>query len=383
MKYQIKAKEETLKNILRDCIRKDEFTSGDIVKSLNLTKPTVNESLDTLYRENFITKENFKEGRVGRKAQIWKTTLNRKRTFAMDIDVDLIKLAVVDMNGDIYFYKEYSKKIDADKFLKLLKDIVSKYREGIPKKYINGIKHLGISIAGNVSFDRKNILYATNLGLNNINITSLEEELGLDIVLENEANSAVLGEFFTSKEYNKNNYLLISISNYGVGGGQIVEGKLQKGAHRLGGEIGHFTIVMDGELCTCGNKGCFERYASYEGLKNIMKKYKMGDLDIEELFKMDDGTSSKVIREYCRFLGIGIRSLLSIYDPNKIILSGKITKYWDKIYPYIRDEIFSNNNFYSDFNVTVTKSRFDDNASLVGVGIINFLSYVYEDYVYK
>lgn len=114
-----------------------------------------------------------------------------------------------------------------------------------------------------------------------------------------------------------------------------------------------------------------------------MKKYKMGDLDIEELFKMDDGTSSKVIREYCRFLGIGIRSLLSIYDPNKIILSGKITKYWDKIYPYIRDEIFSNNNFYSDFNVTVTKSRFDDNASLVGVGIINFLSYVYEDYVYK
>ena len=52
--------------------------------------------------------------------------------------------------------------------------------------------------------------------------------------------------------------------------------------------------------------------------------------------------SEKVIKEYCKFLGRGIRSLLSIYDSNKIILSGKMTDYWDRIYPYIEKEIFEN-----------------------------------------
>ena len=216
------------------------------------------------------------------------------------------------------------------------------------------------------------------MGLENINISNLENELNLEIILENEANSAVLGEFFLSKEADKNNYMLISISNFGVGGGQIVDGKLLKGAHRLAGEIGHFTIIMDGEPCSCGNRGCFERYASYEGLKNIMKKEKLDFDDINKLFESYDKKSEKVIKEYCKFLGRGIRSLLSIYDSNKIILSGKMTDYWDRIYPYIQKEIFENNNFYSKFNILLLKSKFGDKASLIGVGLINFFDFLYD-----
>ncbi|MBW5409505.1 ROK family protein, partial [Brachyspira hampsonii] len=357
-------------------IKKDRFTSIDIVESLKLTKPTVNESLDILFKNDFITKENFTEGMVGRKAQIWKTTLHKKKSLAIDIDFNLVKIAIVDMAGNYYNYQEYKKTINNNNFFNVISFIINDYR----KKYKESeeIKRLGISIPGNISFDRKNILYATNLGLENINIKYLENELNLDIILENEANSAVLGEFFLSKEADKNNYMLISISNFGVGGGQIVDGKLLKGAHRLAGEIGHFTIIMDGEPCTCGNRGCFERYASYEGLKNIMKKHKLDFDDINQLFESYDKKSEKVIKEYCKFLGRGIRSLLSIYDSSKIILSGKMTDYWDRIYPYIQKEIFENNNFYSKFNVLIFKSKLGDKASLVGVGLINFFNFIYD-----
>lgn len=381
MKYQLLSKETTLRNVLRECIIREEFTSGDIVNSLNLTKPTVNEALDILYKDNFIIRENYKRGLVGRKAQVWKTTLYNKKSLAIDIDINIIKIAIVDMNGNFYLYREYDYAINNSNFLEIIKLVVNDYRNNFVES--EDIKRLGISIPGNISFDRKNILYATNLGLTNINISNLERELNLEILLENEANSAVLGEFFLSKEMDKNNYMLISISNFGVGGGQIVDGKLLKGAHRFAGEIGHFTIIMDGEPCNCGNKGCFERYASYDGLKNLMNKHKINFKNIEELFESKDNKCKKVIEEYGRILGIGIRSLLSIYDSNKIILSGKITNYLDKISPYINKEIFENNNFHSQFNIMIIKSKFGDKSSLIGAGLINFFPYIYEDNVYK
>ncbi|MEI0532203.1 ROK family protein [Brachyspira pilosicoli] len=381
MKYQLLSKEKNLKKILRECVKKERFTSIDIVESLNLTKPTVNESLDILFKNDFITKEDFTAGTVGRKAQIWKTTLYKKKSLAIDIDFNLVKIAIVDMSGNYSYYKEYNKSINNDNFFNVISFVVKDYRENF--KEACDIKSLGISIPGNISFDRKNILYATNLGLKNINVNNLEEELNLEIILENEANSAVLCEFFLSKETDKDNYMLISISNFGVGGGQIVDGKLLKGAHRLAGEIGHFTIIMDGELCTCGNRGCFERYASYDGLKNIMKKHQLGFDDINKLFESYDKNAENVIREYCKFLGRGIRSLLAIYDSNKIILSGKITDYWSRIYPYMQKEIFENNNFYSKFNIMIIKSKFGDKSSLVGVGLINFFDLLYDKDIFS
>lgn len=381
MKYQLLSKENTLKNILKECIKRREFTSIDIVNSLNLTKPTVNEALDILYEDDFITREDSKTGYIGRKAQIWKTTLDKKKSLAMDIDVNLIRIATVNMDGSFYSYKEYDYTINNSNFLEIVKHAVNDYRNNFIKS--KDIKRLGISIPGNISFNRKNILYATNMGLSDINIRSLEENLNMEIFLENEANSAVLGEFFLSKELDKSNYLLVSISEFGVGGGQIVDGKLLKGSHRLAGEIGHFTIIIDGEQCSCGNKGCFERYASYDGLKKLMNKHKINLNRIEELFENNNKECEKVIEEYAKILGMGLRSLLAIYDSNRIILSGKIANYLDRILPYLTKEIFGKNNFYSQFNIRIVKSMLGDKSSLVGVGLINFFPYIYEDNVFK
>ena len=173
MKYQLLSKEKNLKNVLRECIKKERFTSIDIVESLKLTKPTVNESLDILFKNDFITKEDFTAGTVGRKAQIWKTTLYNKKALAIDIDFNLVKIAIVDMSGNYSYYKEYNKTINNDNFFDVMSFVVKDYRENF--KEVFDIKKLGISIPGNISFDRKNILYATNLGLKNINISRLEK----------------------------------------------------------------------------------------------------------------------------------------------------------------------------------------------------------------
>ena len=128
MKYQLLSKEKNLKKILRECVKKERFTSIDIVESLHLTKPTVNESLDILFKNDFITKEDFTVGTVGRKAQIWKTTLYKKKALAIDIDFNLVKIAIVDMSGNYSFYKEYNKTISNDNFFDVISFVVKDYR---------------------------------------------------------------------------------------------------------------------------------------------------------------------------------------------------------------------------------------------------------------
>ena len=128
MKYQLLSKEKNLKNVLRECIKKERFTSIDIVESLKLTKPTVNESLDILFKNDFITKEDFTAGTVGRKAQIWKTTLYNKKALAIDIDFNLVKISIIDMAGNYYNYKEYKKTVNNNNFFNVISFVVNDYR---------------------------------------------------------------------------------------------------------------------------------------------------------------------------------------------------------------------------------------------------------------
>ena len=384
LQHQIKAKKNTLQKVLRECISRKTFIGTDITKSLKLSKPTVNECLEELSQNNFIENNGYINGEVGRKAKIWHTTLSNKISIAMEIDIKKIRIALIDMNGDISLLQEYSNiLLTNNNFVDTIIEMLQNYIKTLPKNTFEDIEGIGIAIPGNVSFDRKEIIYITNLDIYNISCKKIEEKIQKVVFFENEANSATLGEFYLINNNSTDTSLFISISDYGVGGGHIVDGKLLKGSHRRSGEIGHLTLKMDGTPCSCGSCGCFERYTSNEALLQLIQDAHMPYSTIDELFESDTPESEMIIKQYCKDLGSGIKSLLIIFDATRLIIGGKITKFWDRIYPYLYQEVFYHNNFYKDKGEMLYPALNAEFSSLIGVGVINFFHHVYPDNIYK
>src|SRR3990170_4923647 len=125
---------------------------------------------------------------------------------------------------------------------------------------------VGVGAAGYVDRERARVLIAPNLAWRDIDLKAeLEEQLDLNVVLENDANAAAWGEFRFGAGEDVDDLLLVTVGT-GVGGGLVLDGELYRGAFGVGAEIGHMRVVPNGHLCGCGNRGCWEQYASGSAL---------------------------------------------------------------------------------------------------------------------
>ena len=137
---------------------------------------------------------------------------------------------------------------------------------------IADIESVGIGTPGTVNSDGV-IEFANNLGFDNVPAKEmLSERLGTDkVYVENDANCAALGEAYAGCGNGAKDFVAVTLGT-GVGSGIIVDGKIVSGVNNAGGECGHMVIVVDGEECTCGRKGCWEAYASATALINQTKR---------------------------------------------------------------------------------------------------------------
>ncbi len=211
-------------------------------------------------------------------------------------------------------------------------------RNQIPKSLVAGV---GLGCPGLIESGTGKVLYSNNFNWMNVPIRKmLEDALQLTVFVENDANCAVLGEAHAGGAVGCRNVVLLTLGT-GVGSGIIVDGKLLTGT-RCGGVAGHMTIVSGGRECTCGRKGCLEAYVSATALikrtRYVMARHRnsllwkacgqnMEAADGTTAFmaaRQDDPYAKKIIEEYLYYLADGISSLVSIFRPEKILLSGGI-----------------------------------------------------------
>ena len=183
------------------------------------------------------------------------------------------------------------------------------------------------------------------------------EILPYPVRLTNDANAASLGEakYGAGKSYET---IIMLTLGTGVGGGIIINGKLFEGNEGKGAELGHSVIVVDGEQCTCGRKGCLETYASATALiretKKAMRLNKRSlmwkvcpDIDLVggkvpfEAAKQGDKVAIDVLDNYIKYLGEGILNFCNIFRPNVVVLSGGIANagdyLFDRVNKYVKD----------------------------------------------
>lgn len=219
-----------------------------------------------------------------------------------------------------------------------IKELINKTEEQTTK-----IKGIGIGCPGAVDSKEGIIDVLPNLGWESIAIAKiLDKEFNLPVKISNDANVATLAEvkYGCAKQYET---AVMFTLGTGVGGGIVIDGKLFEGGWSRGAELGHVTLFADGIECTCGRRGCIERYVSATALieqtktamlndkKSLMWDFVKGDIQkvdgrtAFECEKSGDKTATAVVDKYIEYLGESILSMLNIFRPEAFIIGGGIS----------------------------------------------------------
>lgn len=183
---------------------------------------------------------------------------------------------------------------------------------------------IGVAVPGFLNA-RTGVVYSSpNLpGLDHLSLASkLKNALGRPVTIENDANCASIGEFWKGAGKGRKDLVVLTLGT-GVGGGIIADGKLVRGFHGCGGEPGHILIDPKGPRCGCGARGCLEAMVSGSAL------FRRTGKTAEQLAmtaRLGKQNSRKTLDEMGRNLGIAIGSLCFLFDPEVVILAGKLSK---------------------------------------------------------
>ena len=239
--------------------------------------------------------------------------------------------------------------------------IISTARASITeaRKAIPGIELIGAGIGSPGPLDRRTglVLLTPNLGWVNMPLRQrLEDGLGLRTALDNDANCAVLGEWWQGAARGTRVAVGLTIGT-GIGGGIIIGGRLFHGATDIAGEIGHMTIDAHGRRCKCGNYGCIEAYASgpnialraveaiQSGGQSALPSYVQGDLSritaqtVYEAAHAGDELALEVVRDTAKYLGAAVASLINIFNPEAIVIVGGVTRAGESLFEPLRREV--------------------------------------------
>ena len=264
-------------------------------------------------------------------------------SLTVGIDVGGTKIAggVVDEDGKMLTTaRRESPATDTDAIEDAIEDLVSELRGS------HDIEAVGIGAAGFVDVMRATVLFAPNLAWRDEHLKhDLEARLKMPVVVENDANAAAWGEFTFGAGADVDDFMLVTVGT-GVGGGIVLNGELHRGAFGVAAEIGHIRVVPGGLICGCGNRGCWEQYASGTALvrdtrelagqgsliaKSLLDRVG-GDVMridgplITEAARDGDGFAIEQLESLGRWLGEGIATLTAVLDPAVVVIGGGVSE---------------------------------------------------------
>ena len=266
------------------------------------------------------------------------------------------KIGVVDKEGNkIFTTTMKTESIDGhkeslDRISNILKENLKEY--DIKLTDVGGV---GIGVPGPVVKGRIVKFFANFPWPENLDLAAeFEERLGLKVKVDNDVNVITLGEMWKGAGKGHKNVLGIAVGT-GIGGGIIIDGNLVSGKNGTAGEIGHSKVVKDGKLCGCGQKGCWEAYASATGLireaqgrlivnkKNkLYEETKGREVEAKDIFdaaKAGDEFSMDIVDYEVDYLALGISNLLNILDPEIIVMGGGVSLAGDFLLDKLRERL--------------------------------------------
>lgn len=249
---------------------------------------------------------------------------------------------------------------------------------------------IGIGTPGSVNKTTGYIEYANNLDFDKVPAKQiLEARLKKTVYLDNDANCAALGEAVAGVGRGVSSFVAITLGT-GVGSGIVLDGKIVTGVNDGAGEMGHMVIVADGERCTCGRRGCWERYASATALIQQTKDAMHHDMDSKmwelvggdinrvsgrtsfDAMRAGDKTAKKVVDKYIFYLAVGITNIVNALQPEIICIGGGIGHEKENLLvplrKYVARERYS---IHADRQTEILSAQLGNDAGIIGAALLD------------
>lgn len=251
------------------------------------------------------------------------------------------------------------------------------------------VEAIGISVPGFISSDRSTVVGTPNIsGWNGLAIDEkLTALIGVDVVVENDANAAIWGEYKFGAGRGTENIVMLTLGT-GVGGGVVTDGHLYRGAFGMSAELGHVRLVPDGLLCGCGARGCLEQYGSGSALVRIARESAAANPDAaKKLLSLGSGKSSEIrgleitqaansgdefaigiFNQLGDSVGAGIATICAALDPSHVIIGGGVIEAGEILLKPIRESMVRNMPFSGLHPFPeIIPAQLGDMAGLVGL----------------
>mgnify|MGYP002639464923 CR=1 FL=1 len=370
-------------SIIEYLYRLGPTSNPDIARFTKMSSPTITKLLQELIDLDIIRDMGIGESIGGRKPNLFGINPNAKYIIGIDLDCRMVKLGVFNLANEAvseiltYFGNVKDKNM-------VFSDLFKRLDNLLEESQLDRTKFLGIGVSIPGLIDSKTGQTYVDLRVDDKTLKELfEAHYQLPTIIDSDSRVMAIGEQAFGYAKNKKDVLCLNICD-GVGLGMILNGIVYRGKSGLAGEFGHINVVKDGNLCTCGKYGCLETVASggalieqaQQGIKkgqdSLIKELVKGDLeeihvsDIIEAVNKGDLFAIEIINKLGHFLGEALASLVHIFNPEMIIIGGKVALAEDYLINPIQNTLNKYTISHIKKDTEVVTSLLQDKVKLLG-----------------
>lgn len=308
----------------------------------------------------------------------------------ISIGIDLggtnIAVGVVDESGRII--GRASRPTDAQRpYEQIVCDMAQTVRDALANagRSMDEAAFIGCGVPGLYDEDTGRVLFCTNLGWKDVPLRAeMAKYFGTRFLCDNDATVAALAEAKAGRSAGVDSSVLLTLGT-GIGAGVVLGGKIFSGAHGVAGEFGHFMYCAGGEPCSCGKRGCFERYASATALIRIgceaalrhresalagIAPSKMSARAVVDAARAGDAAAVEAFDEYTTHLANGIVAVIDFLDPEMILLGGGVSAAGEFLLKPVREKVERCKFYVSRPHGSIELAALGNDAGIIGAAML-------------
>lgn len=330
------------RSLLLRLIRAEQpITRTEIASRLEIDKSTVTENVKPLLDAGILREETLDIKGQGRRPRVLSFADDKDFFIGVNLGVRRSQVGMTTLKGEILMEEDFETPEDVGLALVKARRHIEEIIRANPERQLRTI---GVSVPGMTDATRSSLVFAPNLEWRSVDIAE-KLNFGVRVVVENDSTAAAMYEARTkirnSNEGLMSNFILVR-SGTGIGVGLVIGSEVYRGSgltRGIAGEFGHMTIVAGGKQCICGNRGCWEKYASAAAAASLYlgdRRLRPGEtlprfVEIVAKAENGDNRSRRTLEMIGDYLGIGIANVIMGIGIPRVIISGRLVYGWQFI----------------------------------------------------